>query len=230
MHGKAWEMLIGLQRNWLSHLVPCSWGPLLWALGTHFLLWERWGVRDLPAIPWERPQSIWFSLTFHSLDSFPFTSLMRTLQIWDGKLNLPEGPAIFLRLPHFFLRGGREKMGPGFISHSRERPSLSKPLLSFPFSFSFPSPSLFPSPPVCPCLPIPLLYSLGKIHQGANSMGMTPLTLGRPRPNQHWDSFFVFFSVWLVCSESTFPSFGCSLIEKGKQDEKPIRPILLLNL
>ena len=90
------------------------------------------------------------------------------------------------------------------------------------FSLNHFSPSSFPSPPVCPCLPIPLLYLMYKIHQGANSMGMSPLALGRSRPNQHWDSLFAFFSIWLVCSESTFPSLDCGFTEKGKEEEKSI--------
>lgn len=63
------------------------------------------------------------------------------------------------------------------------------------FSLNHFSPSSFPSPPVCPCLPITLLYLMYKIHQGANSTGMSPLVLGRSRPNQHWDSLFAIFSI-----------------------------------
>ena len=59
------------------------------------------------------------------------------------------------------------------------------------FSLNHFSPSSFPSPPVCPCLPIPLLYLMYKIHQGANSTGMSPLSLGRTSTGTHSLPFFL---------------------------------------
>lgn len=117
---------------------------------------RREGARRRPS----PPDSLWpFILWIFFLES---NSWERTVPTWHGKINLVEGPVISLWLPHFFLRGGREKMGPGVVSHSREKLSLSFPL---PFTL----------------LPLPLFYQLSKISQGTHYLGKTPPALERPR-------------------------------------------------